>query len=158
MDADPVYLEPQHYTVVWPVLGGFILLALLVWAMWVWLLTRAPEEEDGSAPLPPAAVAKLRHEALATIDEVEQSVRQGRRSGRSGHHELSRVVRGFVSEVSGLEADTMTAADLRRHGPAHLAGLIEEYYPRQFGIDEADGPGFARSAAAARQVVRGWAG
>lgn len=158
MDADPVYLAPQGYTVVWPVLGGFILLALLVWAMSVWMLTRPPEAEDGSAPLPPAAVAKLRHDALAAVDAVERSVREGRTSARRGHHELSRVVRGFVSEASGLEADTMTAADLRRHGPARLAALIEEYYPRQFGATEADGPGFTRSASAARQVVGGWAG
>lgn len=158
MDGDPVYLAPQGYTVVWPVLGGLILLAILVWAMWVWMLTRPPEDEEGSAPLPPAAVAKLRHEALARIDAVEQAVRSGRRTARGGHHELSRVVRGFVSEVSGLEADTMTAADLRQHGPAHLAHLIEEYYPRQFGIAEADEPSVTRSAAAARRVVRGWAG
>ena len=74
----------------------------------------------------------------------------------AGHHELSQIVRGFVSKASGLKAETMTAADLRERGPAHLAQLIEEYYPRQFGQAEADPPSFARSAKAARDVVGGW--
>lgn len=156
MDADPIYLPPQDYTIVWPVLGGFILLGLLIWAMTVWMMTRPPEEQDGSAPLPPAALVKLRREALTKIDEIEARVRSGRTPARKGHHELSTVVRGFVSEASGLEADTMTAADLRAAGPAHLATLIEEYYPRQFGIEEADRPSLTASATAGRQVVGGW--
>lgn len=159
MDADPIYLEPQSYTIVWPILGGFILFALFIWAMLIWMMTRPPEDDEGgSAPLPPSAMAKLRREALSRIDEVEGKVRAGSMPARRGHHELSKVVRGFVSEVSGLEADTMTAADLRAAGPAHLATLIEEYYPSQFGIEEADRPSFAKSAAAGRQVVGGWTG
>ena len=156
MDADPVYLAPQDYTVVWPLLGGIILLGLLVWGLSIWMMTRAPEEGGGDAPLPPEALMKLRRDALARIDAVEQEVGAGRTPARRGHHELSKVVRGFVSRASGLEADTMTAADLRQRGPAHLAALIEEYYPRQFGIEEADRPSISRSAAAARQVVGGW--
>lgn len=158
MDADPVYLSPQDYTLVWPILGGFILFGLLIWAMSVWMMTRPPEDEEGFAPLPPAAMTKLRHDALSRIDEVDADVTAGRIPARRGHHELSKTVRGFVSDASGLEADTMTAADLRLRAPEHLASLIEEYYPRQFGIEEADRPSFPTSATAARQVVGGWAG
>lgn len=156
MDADPIYLAPQDYSVVWPVLGGFILFGLLIWAMVIWMMTRPPEDERGSVPLPPQAMAKLRREALARIDEVEGKVTSGAMPARRGHHELSTVVRGFVSRASGLEADTMTAADLRQRGPAHLATVIEEYYPRQFGSEEAERPSIGRSAAAAREVVGGW--
>ena len=35
MDADPIYLEPQGYSVIWPVLGFFIIFGLLVWAVWI---------------------------------------------------------------------------------------------------------------------------
>lgn len=155
MDADPIYLPPQDYTVIWPVLGGFILFGLLIWAMVIWLLTRRPEEE-GTAPLPPEALTKLRADALSRIEEVEESVVAGRMPARRGHHQLSKIVRGFVSRASGLEAETMTAADLRERGPAHLAALIDEYYPRQFGSEEADPPSIGRSAQAARHVVGGW--
>ena len=106
--------------------------------------------------LPPAALLKLRRDALARIDKVEAAVSAKKTSPRAGHHELSQIVRGFVSKASGLKAETMTAADLRERGPAHLAQLIEEYYPRQFGQAEADPPSFARSAKAARDVVGGW--
>ncbi|HIZ97016.1 MAG TPA: hypothetical protein H9805_00385 [Candidatus Janibacter merdipullorum] len=156
MDADPIYLPPQDYSVIWPVLGGFILFALLIWALSIWMMTRPPEGEDGSAPLPPQALAKLRRDALARVDAIEAEVTSGSMPARRGHHELSKVVRGFVSRASGLEADTMTAADLRQRGPAHLAAVIEEYYPRQFGIEEAGRPTIGRSATAAREVVGGW--
>lgn len=156
MDADPIYLAPQGYSVTWPVLGGFILFGLVIWAVTIWLLTRRPEDPDLHGVLPPSALAKLRRDALLRIDEVEGEVRSDEITARRGHHELSKIVRGFVSRASGLRAETMTAADLRERGPAHLAALIEEYYPRQFGPDEADPPSFARSATAARDVVGGW--
>ena len=88
--------------------------------------------------------------------KVEAAVAAKKTTARAGHHELSQIVRGFVSKASGLKAETMTAADLRERGPAHLADLIEQYYPRQFGQAEADPPSFARSASAARDVVGGW--
>lgn len=153
--AVPAYLPPPSYGIHWPVLGGFVLLGLLVWSMLVWFLTRAPEAAV-DAPLPPQAVAKLRRVALGRIDEVEGSVARGGMPARRGHHELSQIVRGFVGEVSGLEADTMTATDLRRRGPAPLASVIEAYYPRQFGVAESERPTITDSARAARDVVGRW--
>lgn len=156
MDADPIYLAPQDYSITWPVLGAFIIFGLIIWAVTIWMLTRRPESQDGHGTLPPAALAKLRRDALRRIDQVDKAVRTDSMTPRRGHHELSKVVRGFVSKASGLEADTMTASDLRERGPAHLAALIEEFYPRQFGAAEADTPSFGRSAKAARDVVGGW--
>lgn len=155
MGAEPWYLAPQSYSVYWPVLGGFALIALLIWAVVVWFLTRRPEE-GLDAPMPPQAVTRLRQRALGRIDEIEKAVAAGEMPARRGHHELSRTVRGFVAEVSGLEADTMTAADLRRKGPARLAEVIESYYPRQFGVDESERPSIGAGASAARDVVGGW--
>ena len=157
MDADPTLLAPQDYSLVWPVLGGFILVVLLIWALVVWMLTRRPER-GGHGSLPPAAVTTLRDQALARIDEVERAVTEREMPPRRGHHELSRIVRDFVSRSSGLEAETMTAADLRARGPAHLADLIERFYPRQFGAAEVEHHGFTDSAHAARRVVGGWHG
>lgn len=155
MDADPSYLGPGSYGLLWPILGALLLLALLVWAGVIWLSTRPPEETRG-AQMPPDAVTKRRQEALARVDEVERRVHAGELSARSGHHELSVVVRGFVADVSGLDADRMTAAELRSYGPEHLARVIEQYYPRQFGPVESEPPSIRSSAGAAREVVSGW--
>ena len=156
MDADPIYLAPQDYSVTWPVLGAFILFGLLLWVMVIWMLTRRPEDASGHGSLPPSALARLRRDALGKIAEVEAAVGAQTMTGRRGHHELSQIVRSFVSSASGLSAETMTAKDLRERGPVHLAALIEQFYPSQFGVDEADAPRFARSSAAARTVVEGW--
>lgn len=156
MDADPIYLAPQDYSITWPILGAFIIFGLIIWAMAIWMLTRRPEDEDGHGTLPPAALVKLRRDALGKIDAVDKAVRTDRMTARRGHHELSKIVRAFVSKASGLKAETMTASDLRERGPAHLAALIEEFYPRQFGAAESDAPSFTPSAKAARDVVGGW--
>ena len=155
MDADPTFLPPGSYALTWPLLGGLLLLALVVWAAVVWLAGRAPEELR-RAPMPPSALAKARAEALAEIDEIERSVHFGARSARAGHHALSRTVRAFVAEVSGLDVETMTAADLRARGPQHLAALIETYYPSQFGSRESEPPSITTAAGAGREVVGGW--
>lgn len=155
MNDDPLYLGPQSFSVYWPVLGGFILFGLLIWATFIWLNTRH-RPGDLDAPLPPQAVARLRRIAMARIDEVEREVGAGEMQARRGHHELSRVVRGFVAEVSGLKVDTMTAADIRQRGPSHVADVIETYYPRQFGAAESDGQSIRSSSQRARDIVGGW--
>lgn len=157
MVADPGYLPPHDYSVTWPVLGGFILLGLLIWVMVIWMLTRRPED-SGHAAMPPQALTNLRREALSKIDEIDHAVGTQGIPPRQGHHALSRIVRDFVGRASDLEAETMTAADLRERGPAHLADLIERFYPRQFGAAEAELSDFAGSADAARHIVRGWHG
>lgn len=155
MDADPTFLPPGSYALTWPLLGGLLLLALVVWAAVVWLAGRPPEALR-RAPMPPGALAKARAETLAAIDAIESSVHSGGRTARAGHHELSRTVRRFVAEVSGLDAEAMTAADLRAHGPEHLAALIETYYPSQFGSRESEPPSITAAAGAGREVVGGW--
>ncbi len=70
MDADPIYLAPQGYAVTWPVLGGFILFGLLIWAVAIWLLTRRPEDPELHGSLPPSALAKLRRDALTRRDRA----------------------------------------------------------------------------------------
>lgn len=155
MDADPTFLPPGSYALTWPLLGGLLLLALVVWAAVVWLSGRPPEELR-HAPMPPGALAKARAEAIAQIDAVEASVLSGERSARAGYHELSRVVRRFVAEVSGLDAEHMTGADLRECGPEHLADLVATYYPSQFGVLESEPPSITTAARAGREVVGGW--
>ena len=65
-------------------------------------------------------------------------------------------MRRFVAEVSGLDAEKMTARDLRKRGPEHLARLIAAYYPSQFGAAESAPPSIGKAASAAREVVGGW--
>lgn len=155
MDADPTFLPPGSYALTWPLLGGLLLLALVVWVAVVWLSGRPPEELR-RAPMPPGALARARAETLARIDEIEASVHAGERSAREGHHELSRTVRRFVADVSGLDAEHMTAADLRERGPEHLADLVATYYPSQFGVRESEPPSITAAARAGREVVGGW--
>ena len=54
----------------------------------------------------------------------------------------------FVADVAGLDAERMTAADLRARGPERLAGLVETYYPSQFGVRESEPPSITSAAKA----------
>lgn len=53
MDADPIYLAPQDYSITWPVLGAFIIFGLLLWAAAIWMLTRPRRSRTGTVSCRP---------------------------------------------------------------------------------------------------------
>ena len=93
MDADPIYLAPQDYAITWPLLGGFIIFALIIWCVCIWLFTRTPDPQERGGSLPPSALTKLRRDALRRIDEIDtagadgQDDEQGEPPPRQTHHD-----------------------------------------------------------------------
>ncbi|MBW1639759.1 hypothetical protein G3H63_11860, partial [Microbacterium resistens] len=113
------------------------------------------------APAPPAPLfvdvsAVLRQEYLGGIARIEQRYRDGELDARRANLELSRAVRAFVNEYSGLEAPVLALEDLERAGvhPALLEALRRHYYPSVFRRGPALDP--IAGAEAARRVVTTW--
>ncbi|GGH50351.1 hypothetical protein [Microbacterium album] len=156
---DELY-PPAQYGVGWLLLALGILAALVALAWLVVLLTRSRAERQ-PPPAPPAPVpldvlAQLRHEYGERIDRIEQAYRAGELDPRRANAELSRAVREFVNEYSGLEAPVMTLQDLAARGvhPALLDALQRHYYPSIFRSGPPVDP--IAGAAAAREVVAAW--
>ncbi|GAA3934392.1 hypothetical protein [Microbacterium soli] len=161
MPASDELYPPVQYT------GGWILLAigiLLVLAAGAWLLMALTRPRrsitlrgaPALAPAPAAILDRLRVEHLAEVQRIEDEYRSGRMNPKRANLELSRLVRGFVNEYSGLEAPVLALDDLVARGvsPALLDAMRRHYYPSIFQRGPAIDP--ARGAEAARIVIRSW--
>lgn len=162
MPAPDELYPPAQYGIGWMLLAVGVL-ALLALAGWlVMMLTRSrmtlPTAAESPHPVPsPMAVSDaLRREYLVDVQRIENDYRAGTLTPRAAHLELSRTVRAFVSDYSGIEAPVLALDDLEKMGvhPALIDALRRHYYPSIFhrgpGIDPIAG------AEAARKVVNTW--
>ncbi|UPL19213.1 hypothetical protein [Microbacterium aurugineum] len=159
--SDELY-PPAQYGWGWMLLAIGILLLLIAGAWLLILLTRprrtlsVGEQNAGQAPLIVDVLSQLRTEYLTRIQQIETDYRERRLSSRQANLELSRVVRAFVNEYSGLEAPVLALDDLVARGvhPALIDAMGRHYYPSIFRQGPAIDP--VAGAEAARTVVRSW--
>lgn len=159
--ADELY-PPAQYGWGWIVLALGIL-AVLALAGWLVVVLTRPKRSivlQGQAQqiTPPTddVLSMLRTEYIGEIGRIEAAYRTGALSARGANLELSRVVRSFVNEYSGLEAPVLALDDLVRMGvpPALIDALHRHYYPSIFRPGPAMDP--HAGAEAARRVVTTW--
>jgi hypothetical protein len=159
--SDELY-PPAQYGWGWLLLALGVL-ALLVLAAWLVIALTRPKrrlELPGAAPLGPTSTAEvlavLRSEYLQEIDRIEAAHRSGEIDAKLANLQLSRAVRAFVNEYSGLEAPVLALDDLIALGvhPALIDALHRHYYPSTFRRGPAIDP--ATGAQAARTVVTAW--
>lgn len=158
--SDELY-PPAQYGWGW-VLLAFGILALLIVGAWVVIaLTkqRRPADRLGIEDQPLLTgdvLGQLRMEYLDRVQQIETDYREKRLSPRNANLELSRVVRTFVNEYSGLEAPVLALDDLVQRGvhPALIDAMRRHYYPSIFRQGPPIDP--LAGAEAARAVVRSW--
>jgi len=159
--SDELY-PPAQYGWGWMLLAIGIL-ALLVLGAWLLIVLTRPrrtlpvaDATAGQEPLIVDVLSQLRTEYLARIQQIETDYRERRLSARQANLELSRVVRTFVNEYSGLEAPVLALDDLVARGvhPALIDAMGRHYYPSIFRQGPAIDP--VAGADAARTVVHSW--
>lgn len=158
--SDELY-PPAQYGWGWMLLAIGILL-LLITAAWLVILLTRPRRPVAAAvtqgPTPPTGdvLSLLRSEYLERIQQIETDYRERRLTPRNANLELSRVVRTFVNEYSGLEAPVLALDDLKARGvhPALIDAMGRHYYPSIFRQGPSIDP--VAGAEAARTVVRTW--
>lgn len=159
--SDELY-PPAQYGWGWMLLAIGIL-ALLVLGAWLLIVLTRPKRTlsvsdpaAGHAPLIIDVLSQLRTEYLGRIQQIETDYRERRLAPRQANIELSREVRRFVNEYSGLEAPVLTLDDLTARGvhPALIDALSRHYYPSIFRPGPPVDP--LAGAEAARTVVRAW--
>ncbi len=156
MPEDDLLYPPAQYGVGWLLLVFAIIVAAVVVGLLVGWLTRPRRLGTRPQADPAAVLSQLRGEYLAQIDDLERRTRAGDLDARRAHAELSRLMRAFVNEYSGLEAPVMTLQDLVAAGvhPALIEALSRFSYPSVFRREAPLDP--VLGAEAARQVVRSW--
>lgn len=154
---DELY-PPAQYGGGWIFLALAIVVVVLVAALLVRYLTRprpatAARVDHNEVA---AALARLRTEYHARIDQIEAEYRAGRVDARRTNLELSRLVRRYVNEYSGIEAPVLTLDDLTERGahPVLVDAIRRYYYPSMFRRGPIVDP--IAGAGAAREVVTTW--
>lgn len=160
--SDDLY-PPAQYSGWWMLLA-FGIIVLLVAAAWIVIALTRPRRSvtvydpaHGAQPLQTMDVlSQLRVEYLERIGLIEQDYRERRLTARNANYELSKVVRTFVNEYSGLEAPVLALDDLVARGvhPALIDAIGRHYYPGIFRQGPSIDP--VAGAEAARTVVRTW--
>ena len=158
--SDELY-PPAQYGWGWMLLALGILALLIVGTWLLFRLTRPRTAASAAAagagqPSTRDVLSALRSESLDRIARVEHDYRDRHLSARQANLELSRVVRTFVNEYSGLEAPVLALDDLVSRGvhPALIDAMGRHYYPSIFRQGPAIDP--VAGAEAARTVVRAW--
>lgn len=155
---DQLY-PPVQYGWGWVLLAIGILAALAL-AAWLLVALTRPRRAVDAPPADPraiaAAIAQLRVEYVDRIGEIEAAYRAGGLDARRANLELSRAVRAYVNEYSGLEAPVLSLDELEERGahPALVDALRRHYYPSVFRRGPIVDP--VAGAAAAREVVSSW--
>ena len=159
--TDELY-PPAQYGWGW-ILLAIGVLALIAGIAWLVIVLTRPRRAiaPAAAPMPvpgfTADVATvLRQEYLGAIAQIEDDYRTGRSDARRANLDLSRTVRGFVNEYSGIEAPVLALDDLVRMGvhPSLVDAIGRNYYPSIFRRSAPGDP--LAGVAAARQVVTTW--
>lgn len=159
--SDELY-PPAQYGWGW-ILLAIGILVLLVFVAWMILLLTRPRRDLTLSGQPQEPVlhtmdvlSQLRIEYMERIQRIEDDYRGRSLSARQANLELSRVVRTFVNEYSGLEAPVLALDDLIARGvhPALIDAMHRHYYPSIFRQGPAIDP--LAGAEAARTVVRTW--
>lgn len=156
MPGDDLLYPPAQYGAGWLLLVLAIVVLAILAAVLVTRLTRPRKPAAEPAADPAAVVSQLRLEYLAAIDDIDARVVSGQLDARHAHLELSRLMRAFANEYSGIEAPVMTLRDLVAAGvnPALVDALGRYTYPSVFRREDPIDPRLG--AEAARQVVRTW--
>lgn len=161
MPASDELYPPVQYGWGWILLAIGILVLLAIAAWLVIVLTRPVRSITlpgavSHTPLTADVLAQLRTEYLDRVQQIEDAYRSRHMDPRRANLELSRVVREFVNEYSGLEAPVLALDDLVARGvdPALIDAIRRHYYPSIFQRGPAVDPVYG--AEAARTVVKSW--
>ena len=96
----------------------------------------------------------LQREYLAKIAKVQADYESGSMDVRTAHQELSAIVRMFVHELTGINAQNFSLLELRAHNINNVSALIEEFDAPEFALrTEKD---TMNSINDARTVIQTW--
>ncbi|MBO7426509.1 MAG: hypothetical protein J6U23_12630 [Clostridiales bacterium] len=151
--------DPFSYSIVPIVIISIVILASLI-ALITILLVRKKKNAPVKKKVEPVPVFKIKSkelaqkEYLAKIAIVEQNYLSGQIDARSAHQELSAIVRMFVHDLTGINAQNFSLNELKAHNIHQISYLIEEFYAPEFA--ERSDKETSNSIAQAREVIIRW--
>ncbi|MBR2523846.1 MAG: hypothetical protein IKE53_05335 [Clostridiales bacterium] len=150
--------DMMSYSLILTVIAiAIVVLPVLIFSL-IKLIGFKPKKREKKAAKPkpkrkldPQALKAL---YLEKIKETETRYTNNLIDMRAAHLDLSRIVREYCSEASGLPYDNLTLSELYRFNMPELYNLIREFYEPEFA--PSSDKDIAASFSNARGVVTSW--
>ena len=157
----PITVELQDmfsYSLLRVALAVALVVGLTVVGIIVFMSKKKPKKQPevvASTPVvKPVSDNQVKEKYCALINDLETKYRGGKVSNRKAYQELSRVVRRFVYELTGIKVHHNTLDEIKRLNMPNLYAVIEECYAPEFSVDK-DGSIYA-TMNKARVVIKEW--
>ncbi len=105
-------------------------------------------------PLPPQNLASLKHKYDSLLVELFEKRSKNKLSDRKAFQELSKIVRDFVFEATGIRVQNYTLSEIKAANLPRLYELIAECYVPEFAMK--NNSNVYEAINKARKVVGEW--
>lgn len=125
--------DPFSYSTLPVIISGVVVIVLILTLLILFLVkNRKPKEKTVVAPTPTKSLPHSKKKALAALAKLQQKLAAEQIDIREAYQQMSKIMRVFVSEVTGTKVTNFTLDEVRQRGPAVLEKLMIEYYPPEF--------------------------
>ncbi|MEE1115177.1 MAG: hypothetical protein UHN88_08895 [Eubacterium sp.] len=132
--------EPLHYMILWVIAA--ILAIAVIFAVQFFLrrilkkvLRDKPKKQPVPMERPGLARALIRRKYLGQIDSLHQTFYSGGCGVREAYQRMSLIIRNFAHEMTGVEVQNFTLAEIRLLNIPELTYLVKDYYEPEFSLE-----------------------
>ena len=153
-----IELQDMFSYSVWPVVLGIALLVIIgVIGFVIFISKKKSGKPVDTMPEPvpkPILSNRKKEKYCALINDLEAKCRSGKVSNRKAYQELSRIVRHFVYEITGVKVHHHTLEEIEHLNMPDLYALIKECYAPEFSVDKKGS--IYDTMNKARMVIKEW--
>ena len=151
--------DPFSYSILPTVITIAVIIASAVILLAVILIHRkmkTPVKPKVEKPVvfKPKSKEETKREYLEKINVIERKYSDGSMDVRAAHQELSAVVRMFVHDMTGINAQNFSLSELKANNVHQISSLIAEFYAPEFA--ERSDKETSDSIRDAREVISKW--
>lgn len=149
--------DPFSYMIIWIILA-VLFIAAVIFAQLYFRKVLGDRLKKPRTPklkkVPPATLDNIKRKYLGELTYIESDLVNNRITIREAYHKLSKNIRMFVFEVTGIKVQKYTLTEIRRVNIPPLTNLVREYYEPEFAREtRAD---VRSSIYKTRELIQSW--
>lgn len=144
--------DPFTYSII-PIV--VIIIICIIYVIWIILKYKPKKAKKISERIVKTIdVGKIKNRYLKKLNEVELKLNNNKISTRTAYQHTSKIIRGFVQEVTKIKVQNYTLEEIKHLNIPKLYELVEEYYEPEFARrSEGD---IKKSIDKTRKVIEKW--
>lgn len=145
--------EPFHYSI-FPIVMFAIIIVLLI----IVLIIISKKKETKNIPVVIEPNAKDKNQIkiayLNELNELLKKVQENTITNRVAFQKLSKIIRNFIYEMTSIQVQNYTLADIEKINMPVLYKLVSEYYDPEFSKESKGN--IINSIEKTRKVIEAW--